>query len=177
MEPEMTSKALEPVKGNLTVGSTGIDHSGPNFSEREYVVLTLNNIDRMGYFPASKPQAGDRIRVQYLDNGEKRDWPLEPKQKQHNSAMAERLAQAKKIPGWLTEDRISWTSNFPAHRTRPGLFGQPTQGRQQDSAYEFPLGSPQTRVRFCHITRCGPYSQPHTFGKSRCFRHRGRKSE
>src|SRR5580658_6219703 len=102
-------KAAEPVKGNLTVGSTGVDHSGPDFADREYTVLSINSIDRQGFYPTTKPQDGDRIIVQYLDNGEKKTYGLKTKQEQHNSVMAGRASQAKKIPGYLKSDAIDWS--------------------------------------------------------------------
>jgi len=105
-------KAAEPVKGNLSVGSTGIDHSGANFADREYTVLSINSIDRQGFYPTSKPQDGDRIIVQYLDNGEKKTYGLKTKQEQHNSIMAGRAAQTKKIPGFLSVDKIDWTAEM-----------------------------------------------------------------
>src|SRR5277367_5501682 len=93
----------------LAVGTTGVDHSGPNFSNREYVVVSINGIDRVGYYPGGKPTTGDRVIVKYNDDGTTREYGLQTKQEQHDSEMASRKSQTKKMPGYLSVDKIDWT--------------------------------------------------------------------
>jgi hypothetical protein len=93
----------------LAVGSVGVDHSGPGFTNREYTVISINGMDRIGYYPGGKPTTGDRVKVKYLDDGTEKEYGLQTKQDQHDSEMASRKSQVKKIPGWLTSDKIDWT--------------------------------------------------------------------
>jgi len=67
----------------LTVGSTGYDHSGTNYSEREYKVLSTD---------------GDHITVQYVDTSEKKQYPLKVKQQQNNDILAQKKYQKPNAP-------------------------------------------------------------------------------
>src|SRR5208337_2295525 len=103
--------AGEPTKGNLIVGSVGVDHSGPNHDDREYTVLSINGVDRAGFYPTSKPQSGDRITIRYNDTGEEKGMQsLQFKQTMHDEIMTDRLRaiKVKKNPGWLDELTITW---------------------------------------------------------------------
>jgi len=93
----------------LAVGTTGVDHSGPNFTNREYTVVSINGIDRVGYYPGGKPTTGDRITVKYNDDSTVREYGLQTKQEQHDSEMASRKSPSKKTPGYLSVDKIDWT--------------------------------------------------------------------
>jgi len=107
----------------LAVGSVGIDHSGEGFANREYIVISINGLDRVGYYPGSKPTSGDRVKVKYNDNGDVKEFGLQTKQDQHDSELASRKSQVKKVPGWLTSDKIDWTPEvawFLGYLTGPG---------------------------------------------------------
>lgn len=93
----------------LAVGSTGIDHSGPNYSNREYVVVSINGIDRPTYYPGGKPTTGDRVVVKYKDDGSVREFGLQTKQEQFDSELASQKSKVKKMPGYLSVDKIDWT--------------------------------------------------------------------
>jgi len=86
-----------PTASPLTVGSTGVDHSGPNYADREYRVESID---------------GDHVTVQYFDDGSKKTYSLKIKQEQHNSIMAERARKEKapKRPGFMGRDRLSYDS-------------------------------------------------------------------
>jgi len=107
----------------LAVGSVGFDHSGPGFSCREYTVISINGLDRHSYYPGSKPTAGDRVKVKYNDTDEVKEYGLQTKQDQHDSELASRKSSVKKVPGWLTSDKIDWTPEvawFLGYLTGPG---------------------------------------------------------
>ena len=109
-----------PVKGQLVVGATGVDHSGPNYAEREYQVVSINDITRTGYYPSDKLQS-HRISVRYSD-GSVGSAHLTFKQEMHDNIVRIREMAAaaallplgsrrgpSKLPGFLTIDKIDWT--------------------------------------------------------------------
>lgn len=82
------------------VGSTGTDHSGPDYSDRDYTVVSIQ---------------GDSVVVSYNDNQEQRTYSLKAKQTVNDRIVSERNARAiiaAKKPGFLSSDKISWTPNM-----------------------------------------------------------------
>jgi len=84
----------------FTVGSIGIDRTGPNYSDREFKVVSIDT-------------PGDKVIVEYTD-GSQRTFAFQAKREMTKNILREIALKAeieqRKRPGFLSIDKLVWDS-------------------------------------------------------------------